>query len=171
MAKVGTSLGVSSKPTFYMGHVLQRAIAILLPCLEVGFLGEKGLGGLQTLFLLPFFSPSINQPQVPFPFLWCDCTGQLLPTAEGRVTSHHVPLHTWGTFIPAAETRGQAFVHMGPASFLSPVQTFNEAELRKVAHRGQEEWAWHVQDMTLLLASASQVCHTVLEVRKSPAGV
>ena len=38
--------GVSSKLPFYMGHILQRAIAGLLPYLEAGLLGEKGLGGL-----------------------------------------------------------------------------------------------------------------------------
>lgn len=80
-------------------------------------------------------------------------------------------LHTRGTFIPAAETWGQAFVHVGPDLFLWPVQTFDEAELRNVAHRGQEEWGWHAQHVTLLLAGASQVCHTFLEIRKSPAGV
>lgn len=38
--------GVSSKLPLYKGHVLQRAIAILLPYLQAGLLGEKGLGGL-----------------------------------------------------------------------------------------------------------------------------
>lgn len=58
--------GVSSKLPLYKGHVLQKAIAILLPYLQEGLLGEKGPGGLYTLLLLLFLSPSTAQPQAAF---------------------------------------------------------------------------------------------------------
>lgn len=152
--------GVSSKLTFYMEHVLQRAIAILLPSLQDGFFGEKGLGGLQTLFLLSFFSPSINQPQCLFPFLWCDCIGQLLPIPEGKVTS---PL-LLSNFIPAAETWG--FCARGSSLVSLTCANLCGGRAEKCGTQGAGGVRMTCPGHDVPAVSASQVCHTFLEIGK-----
>lgn len=55
------------------------------------FTGEKGLGGLYSLVLLPLSSTSTAQPWVPSTFfVWCDLTGWLLPTL-GAGSCHTSP--------------------------------------------------------------------------------
>lgn len=175
--------GVSGKLTFYMEHVLQRAIAILLPYLEAGFLGEKGQ------FLLPFFSPRINQPQVPLPIfvMWLHCPTSPHSWGEDHITpllfAHLRDLYPscWD-LRPGFCARGSSLVSLTFETVSQSLVSLTiylslcanlwwGREMRNVAYRGQEEWGWHAQDVTFLLASPSQVCHTFLEIRKSPAGV
>lgn len=173
MAKDGTCLWCKQQTDFLYGTCSAKRNCLFASLPGSQILRGKGSWRVVDPVSSAFFPPSINQPQVPLPIFVTWFHWPTSPHSWGGSHYTTAPLHTWGTFMPAAETWGQALVlcTRGPALFLSPVQTFDEAELSNVAHRGQEEWGCHAQDVTLLLASASQVCHTLLEIRKSPAGV